>query len=241
MRGWSAGAVGSTSRPWWRGVSRFVTLVRRLSSVLDVPGTPRSLRLDGVAFDGGVAVLRWSFKDPESFSGDRVAHGRRIHGELEVPYVHGVTEEAARSAWARVQLDAAYRYKSQVDADWIPGEPFVRRVWTPDDAWQGLLTFLGREGAEVRQERGELHATYGPDDQNIYRIDPHEWATYLTGPITSEVFVEAEESDIVPAATPDVDGLPLWATDELSELAGTYTLIALVDGRLTGVERNLGS
>jgi hypothetical protein len=215
--------------------------MRRVSAMLDVPGTPRTLRLDGVAFDGDVVVLRWSFKDPESFSGDRVPHGRRIHGELKLPPADGVTEEAARSAWARVQLDAAYRYKSQVDADWIPGEPFVRRVWTPDEAWQGLLlTFLDREGAEVRNEGGELHAICGPADENVYRMDPHDWASYLTGPITSEASVESEGSDIVPAATPDVDGLPLWATDELSELAGTYTVNALVDGRLTGAEKDLG-
>ncbi len=215
-------------------MSRFVTAARRLSSVLDVPGTPRSLRLDDVTIDGDVVVLRWSFTDPESFDGDPMPHDRRIHGELEVSSVNGNPDEAARSCWARIQLDAAYRYKLQVDADWIPGQPYVRRVWTPDVAWQGLLTFLGREGAEVRHERGELHAIYGAADENIYRIDPNDWATYLTGPSTPEPSVEPDESDIVPAATPDVAGLPLWATDELTELAGTYTVIALVDGRLTG-------
>jgi hypothetical protein len=221
-------------------VSRFVTAVRRHSSVLDVPGTPRSLRLDDVTFDGDGIILSWSFTDPESFHGDPVPHGRRIHGQLEVPTCHGIPDDDARSCWARIQLDAAYRYKSQVDADWIPGEPAVRRVWTPDAAWQGLLAFLGREGAEVRHERGELHAIYGAADETIYRIDPNDWAAYLTGPTTPEPSVEPEESDIVPAATPDVDGLPLWATDELTELAGTYTVIALVDGRLTGVVKDLG-
>jgi hypothetical protein len=212
-------------------VSRFLKAIRRASSVLDVPGTPRSLRLDDVTIDGDVVVVGWSFADPESWIEEPVPHGRRIHGELEVPSLPDDRYEAARACWTSVQLDAGYRFKSQVDADWMPGEPYVRRVWTPDEAWQGLLAFLGHDGAEIRNEHGELHVVYGAEE-TTYRIDPDDWAAYLTDPDTQQ---DAEDSDIVPAAFPQVDGLPLWVTDELYEIAGTHGVIALEDGQLRGV------
>lgn len=211
---------------------RYLAAVRRASRVIDVPGTPRSLRLDDAVPVGDGVRLSWSFVDPEVLPHDRPPHGRRIRGELEVRATQGVPEEVARTWWAAAQLAAARRYKLQIDADWLPGEPFVRRVWTSEEAWQALLAHLGSHGAVVRVEDGEIRVGDGPEE-TIYRIDPDEWAEYLTDPETAEA---PGDADIVPVAGPLVDGLPLWAVDELDEAAGAWgPLVGLVDGRIVGL------
>ncbi|QNN51299.1 hypothetical protein [Nocardioides mesophilus] len=207
--------------------------MRRASEVIDVPGTPRSLRLDNAEAAAGGVRLRWSFADPEVLPGDREPHGRRIHGVLEVRLSQDVQDDVARGWWAEAQLAAARRYRQQIDADWSPGEPYVRRIWTIEEAWQALLTHLGRYGAEVHVGDGEIRVVRGTE-QTVYRIDPAAWAGYLTEP---EVTEAAADSDIVPVATPLVDGLPLWAVDELFEAAGAWgPVVGLVDGRLVGLQ-----
>lgn len=214
-------------------MKRYLAAVRRASRGIDVPGTPRSLRLDNaeVVVDG--VRLTWSFVDPERHLDEQRPHGgRRLRGELEVRSVKGAPDEMARRWWAEVQLAAARRYKLQIDADWLPGEAFVRRVWTTEEAWQALLAHLGSYGAAVRVERGEIRVTDGTEE-TTYRIDPDEWATHLTGP----EYTDDGSSEIVPAASPLVDGLPLWAADELMEAAGAWgPVVGLVDGRLVGLE-----
>jgi hypothetical protein len=213
-------------------VKRYLAAVRRASRVVDVPGAPRSLRLDDAAPVGQGVRLRWSFVDPEVLPHERPPHGRRIRGDLEVRVAQGVPEEVARTWWAEAQLAAARRYKLQVDADWLPGEPFVRRVWTTEEAWQALLAHLGSYGAVVRVEGREIRVRDGPGE-TVYRIDPDEWAQYLTDP---EIAEEPGDTDIVPAANPLVDGLPLWAVDELDEAAGAWgPVIGLVDGEIVGL------
>lgn len=214
-------------------MKRYLSAVRRASRVVDVPGTPRSLRLDNSEVVADGVRLTWSFVDPERHLGERRPHGRRIRGELEVRSVKGDPDEAARSWWAEAQLAAARRYKLQVDADWLPGEALVRRVWTTEEAWHALLVYLGGYGAAVRVERGEIRVTDGTEE-TTYRIDPDEWAAYLTGP----EFTDDGSSEIVPAASPLVDGIPLWAADELMEAAGAWgPVVGLVDGRLVGLQR----
>ncbi len=214
-------------------MKRQLAAVRRASEVVDVPGTPRSLRLDNAEAVADGIRLRWSFVDPEVLPGDRGPHGRRIRGELEVRPSQGFQDEVARGWWAEAQLAAARRYKQQIDADWSPGEPYVRRIWTTEEAWQALLTHLGRYGAEVHVDDDGIRVVQGTE-QTIYRIDPAEWAAYLTGP---EVTEAADDSDIVPVGTPLVDGLPLWAVDELSEAAGAWgPVVGLVEGRLVGLQ-----
>jgi hypothetical protein len=214
-------------------VKRQLAELRRASALVDVPGAPRSLRLDNAEAVAGGVRLRWSFVDPEVLPGDREPHDRRIRGELEVRLRQGAKEEAARGWWAEAQLAAARRYKQQIDADWSPGEPYARRCWTTEEAWQALLTHLGSHGAEVHVEDREIRVARGAE-QTIYRIDPADWAEHLTEP---EDTGAADDSDIVPVATPLVDGLPLWVVDELFEVAGAWgPVVGLVNGRLVGLQ-----
>lgn len=214
-------------------MKRQLAALRRASEVVDVPGTPRTLRLDNAEAVADGVRLRWSFVDPEVLPGDREPHGRRIRGELEVRLSQGDQDEVAWGWWAQAQLAAARRYKQQIDADWSPGEPYVRRIWTTEEAWQALLTHLGRSGAEVHVDDGEIRVVR-TTEQTIYRIDPAEWAAYLTEP---EVTEAAANSNIVPVATPGVDGLPLWVVDELFEAAGAWgPVVGLVNGRLVGLQ-----
>lgn len=214
-------------------MKRQLAALRRASEVVDVPGTPRTLCLDNAEPMTDGVRLRWSFVDPEVLPGDREPHGRRIRGELEVPLSQDDQDEVAPGWWAQAQLAAAHRYKQQIDADWTPGEPYVRRLWTIEGAWQALLTHLGRCGAEVHVDDGEVRVVQGTE-QTIYRIDPAEWAAYLSG---AEVTEAADDSDIVPVGTPLVDGLPLWVVDELFEAAGAWgPVVGLVDGRLVGLQ-----
>jgi hypothetical protein len=203
-------------------VNRHLDAVRRAATVVDVPGTPRTLRLDSVGVERGVLRLRWSFLDPEGLPGDPRPPVRRIHGET-------VSADATR-AWSEAQLAAAHRFKSQVDADWLPGEPYVHRVWTVEEAWQGLLDHLAAGGAAVRVGDGEILVTRG-NEIETYRIDPAEWAAFLTGPAPAD-----DDPYVLLAAHPTVDGLPLWAVDELDEAMGAWgPVVALVDGELVGV------
>ena len=217
----------------WALVKRQLGALRRASEAVDVPGTPRTLRLDNAEAVANRVRLRWSFVDPEVVPGDREPHGRRIRGKLEVALSQGDQDEVARGWWAQAQLAAAHRYKQQIDADWSPGEPYVRRVWTTEGAWHALLTHLGRCGAELHVDDGEVRVVQGTE-QTIYRIDPAEWAAHLT---EAEVTVAADDSDIVPVGTPLVDGLPLWVVDELFEGSGAWgPVVGLVDGRLVGLQ-----
>lgn len=70
-------------------------------------------------------------------------------------------------------------------------------------------------------------------EQTIYRIDPVEWAAYLTYPEATET---TDDSDIVPVGTPLSDGLPMWVVDELFEVTGPWepAVVELVNGQLVG-------
>lgn len=213
-------------------VKDYLEAVRRASAVLDVPGTPRTLRLDDVAPDGRAAVrLRWSFVDPEVLVGETAPHGRRIKGDLTFR-AEGDPQEAARSWWGEAQLAAGQAFAHQVDADWIPGEPYVRRVWTREDAWEALLGHLRSVWDEVLLEDGGVRVVRdreGERDEVVYRLDPDRWADYLTDPVRTE---PSEGSYVLPVATRMDDGLPLWAVDELEEAGGAWTRVGLVKGRL---------
>jgi hypothetical protein len=210
-------------------VKRFGQAVRKAARTIDVPGTPRSLRLDGVAVTGDLARLTWSFADPEVFADDRRPHHRRVRAETDVAVVRSDMAELGREAWAAAQLAAAHRYKLQIDADWIPGEPYVPRTWSVEDAWQALVGHLAAGSRSLQVRDGEIVADDGRETFT-YRIDPVAWAHYLTEPEAPA------DGEIVPAATPSVDGLPLWATDALHEAAGAWgPVIGLVDGKLMGL------
>jgi hypothetical protein len=148
------------------------------------------------------------------------------------PSLGSTPDDAAREWWAQAQLEAARRYKRAIDADWIPGEPWARREWTVDGAWEALLTHLGATyGAEVRVEDGEIRVA-DVDGEVVYRIDRDAWAEYLNEAEGSDT----GESEIVPAALPLTHGLPLWVTDELAEAKGAWgPVVALVSGRLVGL------
>lgn len=213
-------------------MNRYIEALRRVAEDLHVPGAPLNLRLDTAEAVGEGVRLSWSFADPETLPHER-SHNRRIHGELEVEEAQGDPEEAARAWWAEAQLAAARAFKRHVDADWIPGEPYVRRVWTADEAWQALLDHLGGDNGEVHVEGSEIRVVNGRGE-TVYRIDPDEWAAHLTDP---EITETVDDSGVVPAAFPLVDGLPLWATDELSEAVGAWgPVVGLVDGRLVGIQ-----
>jgi hypothetical protein len=197
--------------------------VRNAAHTVDVPGAPRSLRLEAVHVSGGECRIEWSFRDPEQLPGDSRPGLRRVRGE---------TRSRARSAaecWSAAQLDAARRYRARVDADWLPGEPYRRRVWSTEEAWQALLGYLRSSGAEVHERDGEIVAEH-LDDLTVYRFDPVEWARFLNRITDQE---PGPGGDLVPAALPDMDGLPLWAVDELTWANGDLgPVVGLVDGRL---------
>lgn len=208
------------------------TAVRRAAAVVHVPGTPRSLRLDDVRVDGDSLAVVWSFLDPEVPPSPE-SRGGRVRGTTVVePSLGSTPDDAAREWWAQAQLEAARRYKRAIDADWIPGEPWARREWTVDGAWEALLTHLAATyGAEVRVEDGEIRVT-DVDGEVVYRIDRDAWAMYLN----EAEGTDTGESEIVPAALPLTHGLPLWVTDELAEVEGAWgPEVALVSGRLVGL------
>jgi hypothetical protein len=199
------------------------------------------VRLDDVTVAADRVRLRWSFLDPEVLPTDPQPHTRRIRGELVVAMAPGPPARLAREWWAAAQLAAGRRYTSQIDADWEPGIPVVPKTWSAAEAWEALVGYLGSHGAEVRIGGDEIRVRRG-DDETIYRIDPDEWAAYLAKP---ELADDPDTPDsatpvafqIVPAATPLVEGLPQWAADELDEAAGAWgPVVGLVDGELVGLE-----
>ena len=208
--------------------------VRRAADAVHVPGAPRSLALDHADVRADRVRLRWSYVDPEARSRDRGRPDRRVHGELVVPLSHArgdARDEVASGWWAEVQLAAAHRYRQQVDADWTPGEPYVPRTWTVDEAWHALRDHLAQHG-EVHDAEDGLRVVTGTE-QIVYRIDPAAWAAYLTDPEPDET---TTDGDVVPAATPLTDGLPLWVTDELVEIVGADepAVVELGDRGLVG-------
>jgi hypothetical protein len=139
----------------------------------------------------------------------------------------------ARSWWRGVQIEAARRYKQQIDADWTPGAPYLPRTWTVEEAWQALLDHLHAYGDEVVSAVGEVRVRQR-DEESIYRIDPGEWAEFLNA-VDSRPW--PSDSEIVPVATEPDDGLPQWAIDDLEETMGSRgPVIGLVDGRLVGLD-----
>jgi hypothetical protein len=209
-------------------VNPYVDAIRRAATVIEVPGTPRSLRLDGATVMGSTLRVYWSFLDPEVVPGDPRSPVRRVHGET-ASSLESEEVGTGPACWAEVQLAAAHRYKFQIDADWLPGEHPIRRVWTVDDAWTALLGYLAAQGAAVRARNREV-TVEDASATTTYHIDPAEWAEYLNSPEASG------DSAIVPAATPLVYGLPIWAADELEEAAGAWgPQIALINGQLIGL------
>lgn len=208
--------------------------VRRAAGAVDVPGAPLTLRLDSVEVTGQGVRLDWSFEDPESHPGDRRPHGRRIQGHVvaPVPAPATVSAELAREWWAEAQLAAAHRFKQHVDSDALPGEPYVRRVWTAEEARDALIAYLGAYGLPVIVEGDAIRVDDGTGA--TYLLDPQEWADYLTDPETSAA--EDVWEHTVPTAQPLVDGLPLWVTDELGELSASGGTVTLVDGALVTLD-----
>lgn len=212
-------------------MKRYITALRQACEIVDVPGTPRSLRLDDVQTVDDRVRLSWSFLDPEVLPGDHGSHERRLQGWLDVGPTSGDPIERAREWWAEAQLAAARRYALQIDADWHPGEPYVRREWARDEAWHALLSHLGTQG-RVHVESDEIRVVSGTEE-TVYRIEPEDWAAHLTEP---EAAGEPEETEIVPVAVRMVDGLPLWAVDELSEAVGAWgPVVGLRNGRIVGL------
>ncbi|GAB2870760.1 hypothetical protein [Nocardioides pacificus] len=213
--------------------------VRRAARVVDVPGAPLSLRLDDVSRTREGARLDWSFVDPESHAGDPHPHGRRIRGSTQVPSPRAPSEDLARDWWAAAQLAAAHRFKEQVDSDAMPGVPYVHRTWSVEEAWEALVAYLGPHCTEVRPEDGIIRVDDGYE-QTTFLIDPTEWAAYLSDVEPTAVDEHPDDATeahlatgIVPTAVPLVDGLPLWAVDELEEATGSGgPVIALVEGEL---------
>jgi hypothetical protein len=212
-------------------VDPHLAALRRAATVIDVPGTPRSLRLDGADVVGDTLRASWSFLDPEVMPGDPQPPVRRVRGET-ASSLHSDEVGSERACWSEVQLAAAHRYKLQIDADWLPGESAVRQVFTVDAAWTALLDYLATHGAVVHARNGNV-TVEDASGTTTYRIEPAEWADYLNSPEASD------DSEIVPAAAPLVDGLPLWAADRLEEAAGAWgPLIALINGELVGLRGN---
>ena len=212
-------------------MKEYITALRQACKIVDVPGTPRSLRLEDVQTLDDRVRLSWSFVDPEVLPGDHRSPERRLHGWLDLAPASGVPIERAREWWAAAQLAAARRYALQIDADWTPGEPYVRRVWSRDEAWHALLGYLRTQG-RVLVESDQIRVVSGPEEI-IYRIDAEEWAAHLTEPDAAE---EPAGTDIVPVGTRLVDGLPLWAVDELSEAVGAWgPVVGLRNGRIVGL------
>jgi len=211
---------------------RRIAALQRAAHSVEVPGAPLSLRLDTVDVTDDAVSLGWSFIDPED-PPDPGSLGGRVHGTLLMRADSDASVlEDATDLWARAQLQAAQRFKNAVDADWIPGEPVRRRKWTVQEAWQALLDHLSAGEGDVQVVEGEIRVA-GRERPSVYRIDPHEWATYLN---RVEAVDHPGNGYVVPAAMPLVEGLPLWAVDELDETEAAHgPVVGLVSGRLVGL------
>jgi hypothetical protein len=208
--------------------------VRAASATIDVPGAPNSLRLEGIEVGPDQVVVQWSFRDPETPSG---APDRRLPGTTILNLRDGTGSSDPQHWWAKVQLDAGHAYKGRIDADWVPGQPVVPRVWGAEEAWGTLCAHLRVDADSVEVLTDEIRATR-LGEVTTYRFTPQAWADHLNA-----IAADDPEPDdyptyfgVVPAAMPLVDGLPLWATDELFEVEGTWGpgTIGIVDGRLVG-------
>jgi len=160
-----------------------------------------------------------------------------VRGTIGIP-VRDTTDLAdARRWWAKAQLEAAHAYALKIDADWMPGQPFVERVWDVDEAWAALLGHVRAYGGSVTEEADRVRVVHR-GQETIYRFDPQTWADYLNG-IGEDPLESAADDDlaIVPAALPSVDGLPLWAVDDLNETTDTRgPIIGIVEGKLVGLD-----
>ena len=211
---------------------RRIAALQRAAHSVEVPGAPLSLRLDTVDVTDDAVSLGWSFIDPED-PPDPGSLGGRVHGTLLMRADSDASVlEDATDLWARAQLQAAQRFKNAVDADWIPGEPVRRREWSVAEAWQALLDHVSAGEGDVQVVEGEIRVT-SQERRSVYRIDPDEWAAYLN---RVEAVDHPADDYVVPAAMPLVDGLPLWAVDELEESEGAHgPVVGLVHGRLVGL------
>lgn len=215
-------------------VRRRVTALRRAAQSVDVPGAPLSLRLDTVAVTGDRVSLGWSFTDPED-PPDPGSSGGRVQGMLLVSSGSDANmQEDATDVWAQAQLQAAHRFKNAVDADWLPGEPVRRREWSVAEAWQALLDHVSAGQADMQVVDGEIRVT-SQGRRSVYRISPDQWAAYLN---RAEAVDRPANDYVVPAAMPLVDGLPLWAVDELNETEGVHGAVGLLNGRLVGLGKD---
>ncbi|MFY0405444.1 hypothetical protein [Solicola sp. PLA-1-18] len=215
--------------------------VRRLANVVDVPGAPTTLRLEQVNSTADGFKLRWSCFDPIAWANRDLPSKEqaRMRGTVRVGLKVGDPETTARAWWARTQLAAARRYARHLDADWEPGVPWVNRTWTIDEAWKALTEYLTGPRRRVHTEEDGVHVSFDDPDRldEVYEFKPREWAAYLRE-FTSTTLGPLEpgqvgDSEIVPAAIPLIDGLPLFVTDELSEMMGSKgPAVTLVDGRI---------
>jgi len=99
----------------------------------------------------------------------------------------------------------------------------------------------GSYGGEMHVYAGEIRVTR-EHEEVAYRIDPDAWAEYLNRLYRTPPL---EDPYVVPAAGPVHNGLPVWAIDELCEVAGSNEDggvglvdggVGLVDGELIGLE-----
>ena len=186
-----------------------------------VPGTPLTLRLDGVEEATGACRMSWSYADPT----DR-ARGNRIRGETTVDISDLPDEEVGELCWDASQLAAAHRWKYELDGDEMPGVPYTGRTWTAHEAWQALLVLLRRFGTPNETGDGEITVEDG-DASHVLRLDPAKWAAYVSLP------EQLTREDIVPTAVLMVDDLPFWVWDEMFEALGSGgPVVGLVDGQL---------
>ena len=221
-------------------MKRYAAALRGAAEVVDVPGTPLTLRLDEVREAGHTVTVRWSFVDPE-------VHRGRPRGRLSGTATFTATgtgreaDALARSWWREVQLAAGHRFVRQVDADFLPGAVPRRDPWTAKEAWQALLRHLRASDPVVVEETDDGVRVVTGSEEIVYRFTPGEWADYLNGvglPRSEEQVGDSDGDDVVPAATGPLDELPVWAVDDLDETAGAHgPVVTIVDGRLVGSDQ----
>jgi hypothetical protein len=198
------------------------TAVSEAARNVHVPGTPLTLRLDRVKAADGACHLWWSYRDPTGESSDG-----RVRGETSIDVRNISDGDVGGLCWDAAQLAAAHRWVFELDGDEMPGVPYVPRTWTIDEAWRALLVMLSRYGTVSQTGASEITVRDSDGTDLIFRLDPAEWAAYVALP------EEVANDDIVPTAVPLVDDLPLWVSDEMSEMLGSSgAVIGLVDGDL---------
>ena len=216
-------------------MKRYVAALRRAAEVIDVPGAPRTLRIDELRGGPTELAVSWSFENPEV---EEPGSGRRrVQGTTTflLPRSRKDTAVAAEAWWRDVQLDAAHRFRRQVDADSVVGEAPRTRLWTTEEAWGALLSYLTAGGATTLTETpGEIRVEHRDGETGIYRFSPEEWTDHLNRPI-----LEASpdgDGHVVPAEAPLVHGIPVWASDELGEAWGSGGPVVVIrHGRILGI------